>query len=209
MHVRLAAISKKLRHAQSIADSCAVDVAKRFSSNHPYRICLIRLSNKARYAAEIIDFYGMHLPPDRDLASDQTERVVETEKWFFIGTLSVIEYSMPLLIGSRGSQKLKADACNGPFSSFLVRAESEGVIDPNEKSLLEFSSRVRNDLIHRNGVSRISATMAFNDISFDLVKGEMIEGHWGMLSDLATLAIYSTAVIIEDIEEHWGGKDRG
>lgn len=209
MHARLATISKKLCHAESLVNTCAVDVTKRFSSDHPYQICLIRLSNKARYAREIIDFYGTLLPTNRELASDQRERVVETEKWFFIGVLSVIEYSMPLLIGSRGSEKLKAAACNGPFSSFLDRAESERAIDPNEKSLLEFSSRVRNDLIHRNGVSRESARMAFEEISFDLVKGEMIEGHWGMLTDLATLAIYSLTVIIEDIEEHLGGKACG
>ncbi len=206
MHTRLATISKKLRHAETLANTYATDVAKRFFSNHPYRICFTRLSNKARYAAEIIDFYANCLPAGRELANDQTERVIETEKWFFVGVLSVIEYSMPSFLDDRGSEKLRASAYNGPFSVFLERAESEKAIDANEKSLLEFASRVRNDLIHRNGVSRTGAKMIFQDISFDLVKDEMIEGHWGMLTDLGSLAIYSVAGIIDDIEEHLGSK---
>lgn len=204
MHARLATIFKKLRHAEALANKCATNFERRFSPDHPYRICFIRLSNKARYAAEIIDFYAHCILEDQELANDQTERVIETEKWFFVGVLSVIEYSMPSILGNRGSERLRSTAFNGPFSIFLDRAESEKAIDANEKSLLEFASRVRNDLIHRNGVSRVSATMVFQEISFDLIKDEMIEGRWGMLTDLGKPAIYALTAIIDDIEMHLG-----
>jgi len=202
MHARLETIAKKLRHAEMLATTCAINIEKRFFSDHPYRICFTRLRNKAQYAAEIIDFYADCLPADRELDVDQVERVIETEKWFFVAVLSVIEYSMPSLLGERGTDKLRAVASNGPFSSFLERAESENAIDANERSLLEFASKVRNDLIHRNGVSRANAKMIFQQINFNLIKDEMIEGHWGMLTDLGTLAIYSVAGIIEDIESN-------
>ncbi len=204
MQDHLSIISKKLRHAESLANTRVNDIRKRLSSDSPYETCFIRLGNKAKYAAEIVDFYTMCLQANHDLSSDQVERVIETEKWFFIGVLSVIEYSMPLFLGDRGSEKLRITARNGPFSIFLARAETEGVIDANERSLLDFSSRVRNDLIHRNGISRESISRSFHKISFELNKDEMMEGHWGMLSDLGTLAIYSVAAIIDGIETHLG-----
>ena len=207
MHPRLRSASKRLQHAQAIADANGDELAKLFLPNHPYRICFVRLSNKARYAAEIIEYYAHGVASDRELADDQIERVIETEKWFLIGVLSIIQYSMPSFLGNRGSPELKNLAQNGPFSKFLDRAESEKAIDPNEKGLLVFLSNIRNDLIHRNGVSKANAKIVFGETTFELIEDQMIEGHWGMLTELGTLAICSLESFIDCIEENLGAEE--
>ncbi len=205
MHARLSEIAKRFEHAQRACAANSAQLAELFGPDHPYCICYIRLGNKARYAFEIIECYAHRFPAGEELSQDQMERIIETEKWYFIGVLSVVEYSMPELIGERGSESLRHMAHNGPFAQFLTKALAEKVIEENEKALFDFLSRVRNDLIHRNGVSCRSETINYQGRTFSLRKNEMIEGYWGMLADLGALATHLVSSVIKHIEANLQG----
>lgn len=204
MHPKLHDATRRLQHAQLLAEDFRSHAEERFGPDTPYQVLFIRLGNKAKYAQEIIECYAHRMSTGGPLPNDQIERIVETEKWFLIGVLSVIEYSVPSILSGRGSKDLRQLATHGPFSQFLSRAAIEKVIDQNVKGLFEFLMRLRNDLIHRNGVSKESATLLYESHEFRLVEGKMIEAAWGALADLGTLAIAAVTYIIDDIEQYLG-----
>lgn len=202
MHPELSGLVKTLEHAQRACEANAAQMAEIFGVDHPYNICYTRLSNKVRYAREVIEFYARCFGFNKKLDETELERIIETQKWYFIGTLSVIEYSIPSFLGERGSSKLRELACDGPFSPFLKEALSENIIGEDEKKLFDFLHRARNDIIHRNAVSRDSTEISYKGRTYTLCAGEMIEGPLCMLADLGALAACLVEVLIKNIEDN-------
>ncbi len=118
MHRRLESLAQRFEHAEAACRANAGQCAERFSNDHPYRICYTRIANKAKYALEVVECYGHRIRADKpELAEEEAERLIETEKWYLISVLSVIEYSMPDLLCGRVSERLRHAARNGPPSS--------------------------------------------------------------------------------------------
>lgn len=205
MHPHLQALTERFAHAETACRANAEQCAKHFRSDHPYRICYTRIGNKARYAFEQIECYAHRINSSKPhLVEEESERVIDVEKWYLISVLSVVEYSMSDFLAGRGSLNLQNAARDGSFSKFTKRAVSEGAIGAEDCKYLDFLMRVRNDIIHRNGVSLRDDAMTYGGRVFELHKGQMIEGYLGMLSDLGSLAAHLVSSVTNHMEANLG-----
>jgi hypothetical protein len=203
VHPMLKSLADRFEHAESACRANATQCAELFGEDHPYRICYTRIGNKARYAFEAINCYEHRIPADKESLSDEeAERLIETEKWYLISVLSVLEYSMHDLLAGRGSAKLRDMARDGPFNKFLDQAVSEGAIGNKDRDFLNFMMRVRNDIIHRNGISLRNDSLTYEGRVFELHAGTMIEGYSGMLADLGSLAAHLASSVMHHMEEN-------
>jgi hypothetical protein len=202
-HPKLKSLAVRFEHAERACRANATQCAERFGVEHPYGIFYTPIGNKARYALEAIECYEHRIPAHKaSLTTEEAARLIETEKWYLVSVLSVLEYSMHDLLAGRGSTKLRAAAREGPFSAFLSQAVLEGAIGNEDRDFLDFMMRVRNDIIHRNGVSLKSATLMYEGRVFKLHAGTMIEGNLGMLADLGSLAAHVASSVMQHMEKN-------
>jgi hypothetical protein len=203
VHPMLKSLADRFEHAESACRANATQCAELFGEDHPYSICYTRIGNKARYALDAIECYAHRIPADKEnLTAEETERLIETEKWYLISVLSVLEYSMQYLLDCRGSEKLRRLARDGGFGDFLTQAVSERAIGNQDRDFLNFMMRVRNDIIHRNGISLRNDSLTYEGRVFELHAGTMIEGYSGMLADLGSLAAHLASSVMHHMEEN-------
>jgi hypothetical protein len=201
MHPRLKTLADRFAHAERACRANAEQCAEHFGAEHPYRICYTRVGNKAHYAFEQVECYAHRIDSKKpELAEEEAERLIEIEKWYLISVLSVVEYSMSDFLAGRGSAKLRDAARDGPFSAFTKQAVLEGAIGDEDCDYLRFLMRVRNDIIHRNGVSLQNDALSYEGRVFELRQGQMIEGHLGMLTDLGSLAAHLISSVTHHME---------
>jgi hypothetical protein len=203
VHPMLKSLADRFEYAERACRANATECAESFGEDHPYRICHTRIGNKARYALDAIECYSHRIPADKaSLTNEEAERLIETQKWYLISVLSVLEYSMHDLLAGRGSEELRRLARDGGFGKFLTQAVSERAIGEKDRDYLAFMMRVRNDIIHLNGNSRESASLTYEGKVFELHAGTMIEGDLYMLADLGSLAVHLASSVIHHMEEN-------
>ena len=192
---------KKLEHAALACKANATNNASPYAAEHPFRVCLHRMGNRAQYALEVVQGFSNRLGiGSESLSEEEVERLNETQKWYFVSVLSVLEYSMGELLGSRGSGTLRDLAREGPFSKFLEQASSEGMVPTSERDCLKVLMRVRNDIVHRNAISKQSERYEYEGVLIELQAGKMIEGPFCMLADLGALTLRIASRIIQHLD---------
>jgi hypothetical protein len=74
------------------------------------------------------------------------------------------------------------------------------MVPTSERDCLKVLMRVRNDIVHRNAISKQSERYEYEGVLIELQAGKMIEGPFCMLADLGALTLRIASRIIQHLD---------
>ena len=179
---------------RSIAEKNGDEIAKEFSVSHnedPAAFFGMAFNN-ITMTLELLDYYNRlwgSLTSTTCSSVDEAraqngERVMMIQKMAFIEIMSSFEFSAKKIV----LQKL---ARFGNFSGriylsgIMKRSQEKGLIDQPKLDLWNGAIRLRNSLVHNNGISEETACYCYPEVTINVVQNDMAQGNlnqFGLLS---------------------------
>lgn len=170
------------------------EIAQEFSVNHHEEPASFfgMAFNNITMTLELLDYYnrlwsGLTLTTRssvEEARAQNGERVIMLQKMSFIEVMSSFEYSAKKIVLSNPA---KFDSFSGRIylSRIMERSVQKGLINQATLDLWNGAIKLRNSLVHNNGISEESASYTYPEVTINVNENTMTQGNlrqFGFLS---------------------------
>ena len=104
-----------------------------------------------------------------------SQRVIMVQKMSFIEIMSSFEFCSKRIV--QGGSKFGSFSGRIYLSGIMSKAKDIGIIDDTKLTLWNGAIRLRNSLVHNNGISEETETYSYPDITIQVIDGKMTQGN--------------------------------
>lgn len=179
---------------RKMAEKNGDDLAQEFSVNYYEEPASFfgKAFNNITMTLELLDYYYRLWGSSttaicssvEEARTQNAERVIMLQKMSFIEIMSSFEYSAKKIVLSNPS-KFGSFGNNIYLSKIMDKSLEKGLINQARLDLWTGSIRLRNSLVHNNGISRETASYTYPEVTINVNENMMTQGNlrqFGFLS---------------------------